>query len=113
MEATFGYERRGDVMTEENGDEAPVPATIEYHDRRRRAKQQILTARYAESNNFDPFKPHGKPRQIQYKVSEFVWETGEKVAALYGLSLSQYSKALLYQNLAIFESTDRRRKKRV
>jgi hypothetical protein len=107
----------GERMTESNGKE-PTPRNSEYHshshegDRRRRAKERLLNAPYQESNNYDPFKPHGKVHQVQFKVSPFVAKTGEEVAALFNLSLSQYCKALLYSNLGIFESTDRRRKRR-
>lgn len=102
-------------MSEENSDKTSRLRPIEYHDhkdRRRRAKQRLLTAPHIESKNFDPFEKHGKPHQIQFKVSPFVQKTGEEVAALFNLSLSQYCKALLYSNLGIFEPTDRRRKKR-
>lgn len=102
----------------ESSDKEPTPSKSEYHsrlhdeDRRRRAKQRLLTAPHVESNNYDPFKPHGKVHQVQFKVSPFVQKIGEEVAALFNLSLSQYCKALLYSNLGIFESTDKRRKRR-
>lgn len=93
----------------------PVPSNNEYHcheDRRRRAKQQLLPSPYVASNNYDPFQPHEKVHQVQFKVSPFVAKVGEEVATLFNLSLSQYTKALLYSNLGIFEPTDRRRKRR-
>jgi hypothetical protein len=71
-----------------------------------------LDASHGSSNNFRDFEPHEKVHAVQFKVSPLVAETGEKVARLYNLSLSQFSKALLYQNLAIYEETDRRRKRR-
>jgi hypothetical protein len=99
----------------ERSDKGSTPRNSEYHahqDHRRRAKERLLNAPYQESNNYDPFSPHGKVHQVQFKVSPFVGKTGEEVAALFNLSLSQYCKALLYSNLGIFESTDRRRKRR-
>ena len=101
-----------------NSDKTPVPGSTEYHnhvDRRKRAKQRTLTSSHAGSENFedsDGSRRHGKIHQVQFKVSPLVWETGEKVAGLYGLSLSKFAKAILYQNLAIYESTDKRKKKR-
>ena len=106
-------------MSVENSDKTPTLRNSEYHnheDRRRRAKQRLLTSPHADSKNFEDFdwsRRHGKLHQVQFKVSPLVWETGEKVAALYGLSISKFAKALLYQNLAVFECTDRRKRKRV
>lgn len=104
-------------MSKSSGKE-PRLRNSEYHsclhdeDRRRRAKQRLLTAPHVESNNFDYSEKHGKAHQVQFKVSPFVQKVGEEVAALFNLSLSQYCKALLYSNLGIFESIDRRRKRR-
>jgi len=101
-----------------NSDKEPTPRKSEYHsclhdeDRRRRAKQRLLTAPYVESDNLDYSEKHGKAHQVQFKVSPFVQKAGEEVASVFNLSLSQYTKALLYSNLGIFESTDRRRKRR-
>jgi len=102
------------MSTEDNG-KAPIPSNDEYHsheDRRKRPLQRVLNASHVSSNNFEDFVDHGKVHAVQFKISPLVAETGEKVAKLYNLSLSQYCKALLYQNLAIYEQTDRRRKKR-
>jgi len=95
----------------QNSSEASIPASNEYCDHRRRAKQRLLTAPYVESNNFDPFKSHEKPHQVQFKVTPFAKKIGEETALLFGLSLSQYCKALLYLNLGLVsEPLDRRRK---
>ena len=106
-------------MSEENGDKTPYQGNSEYHnhvDRRRRAKQRLLTAPYVEPENFDHFnhsKPHGKVHQVQFKITPFAEKVGVEVAALFNMSLSQYTKAVLYLNLGlVFEPVDRRRKKR-
>ena len=103
-------------MSGKNGDKTSHPENIEYHnheDRRRRAKQRLLTSPYVESNNFDPFKPHEKVHQVQFKITPFAEKVGREVAALFNMSLSQYTKAVLYLNLGlVFEPVDRRRKKR-
>jgi len=97
-------------------DETSTPETIEYHnhvDRRRRAKQRLLTAPYIESNNFKLQQAHGKIHQVQFKITPFANKVGREAAALFNMSLSQYCKALLYLNLGlVFEPVDRRRKKR-
>jgi len=103
-------------MSEENGDKTPYQGNSEYHnhvDRRRRAKQRLLTSPYVESNNFGSFKVHGKVHQVQFKITPFAEKVGREVAALFNMSLSQYTKAVLYLNLGlVFEPVDRRRKKR-
>jgi len=108
----------------ENSDKTPVPATIEYKnqrrpqirvytDRRKLPTQRLLTAPHVDSNNFEDLRRHGKVHQIQFKITPFAHKVGEEVAALFGMSLSQYTKALLYLNLGlIFEPVDRRRKKK-
>lgn len=101
-------------MTKSN-DKASTPVNNEFHsheDRRRRAKERLLTASHVESNNYDPFGEREKVHQVQFKVSPFVAKVGEEVAAVFNLSLSQYAKALLYSNLGIFEPIDRRRKRK-
>jgi hypothetical protein len=103
------------LTTEENGDKEGRSGNNDYHfheDHRKRSTQHVLNASHESSNNLGDFEPHGKIHAVQFKVSPLVAETGEKVARLYNLSLSQFTKALLYQNLAIYEATDRRRKKR-
>ena len=101
-------------MTAENGDKAPISGKSEYKtrvDRRRRQKERLLNAPYIKSNNFSPFKNHGKDRHVQFRISPFAEKVGEEVAALFGMSLSQYCKAVLYLNLGlVFEPIDRRRR---
>jgi len=102
-------------MTTENSDKTPTPRNNDYHfheDRRKRSMQHVLNASHESSNNLGDSEPHGKVHAVQFKISPLVAETGEKVARLYNLSLSQFTKALLYQNLAIYEATDRRRKRK-
>ena len=103
-------------MAHENSDKTPVPGTFEYHnrvDRRRRPKEHLLTAPFIESNNLKGPARHGKIHQVQFKISPFAHKTGSEVAALFGMSLSQYAKALLFLNLGlVFESVDRRRKQK-
>jgi hypothetical protein len=93
-----------------------IPGNSEYNthvDRRRREKEHLLNAPYVESNNFSPFKKHGKDHHVQFRISPFALKTGEEVAALFGMSLSQYAKAVLYLNLGlVFEPVDRRRKRK-
>jgi hypothetical protein len=93
----------------------PIRLNGEYHtrvDKRRRAKQRLLTAPHVESNNYDPFGPHEKVHQVQFKISPFATKVGEEAAALFNLSLSQYCKALLYLNLGLVsEPLDRRRRR--
>jgi len=106
----------GEVMSAKNGDKTPYRGNSEYHnyeDRRRRAKQRLLTAPYIESNNFRLPQAHGKVHQVQFKITPFADKVGREAAALFNMSLSQYCKALLYLNLGlVFEPVDRRRKKR-
>jgi len=79
-------------------------------DRRLRKKERLLNAPYVESNNFSPFKPHGKDHHVQFRISPFAEKVGSEVAALFNMSLSQYAKAVLYHNLGlVFEPIDRRR----
>jgi hypothetical protein len=105
-------------MSVKNSDKASTLGNNEYInrvDRRRRQKERLLNAPYVEAENFNPFKVHGKDHQphIQFRVSPFAQKIGEEVAALFGMSLSQYCKALLYLNLGlIFEPVDRRRKRK-
>ena len=100
-------------MTVKNSDKASIQETNEYQDHRRRAKQRLLTAPYVESNNFDPFKKHDKVHQVQFKITPFAQKIGAEVAALFGMSLSQYAKAVLYLNLGlVFEPVDRRKKRK-
>lgn len=103
-------------MSRENSDKTSVPRNNEYHfheDRRRRAKQRLLTAPYIHSPTNEAFEKHGKAHQVQFKITPFSHKVGEEVAALFGMSLSQYCKALLYLNLGLVsEPVDRRRKKR-
>lgn len=99
-------------MTEENSDTGTRPESFEFHDRRRRAKQRLLTAPHVSDDSLGISERHGKAHQIQFKVSPFVAKIGEETAVLFNLSLSQYTKCLLYANLGIFESIDRRRKRK-
>jgi hypothetical protein len=103
-------------MTAKNNDTTPLPESSEYHnheDRRRRAKQRLLTAPYIDSKNFEAFERHGKVHQVQFKITPFAHKIGIETAALFGMSLSQYCKALLYLNLGlVFEPVDRRRKRK-
>ena len=97
-------------------DETSTPKTNEYiisTDRRRRQKERLLDAPYIESNNLREPKHHGRDHHVQFRVSPFAEKVGKEVAALFGMSLSQYTKAVLYHNLGmVFEPVDRRRKKR-
>jgi hypothetical protein len=103
-------------LSDENSDKTSRLNSIEYPnhvDRRRRAKQRLLTAPYIDSKNFEAFERHGKVHQVQFKITPFAHKIGIETAALFGMSLSQYCKALLYLNLGlVFEPVDRRRKKR-
>lgn len=94
-----------------------TPSQDEYitrTDRRRRQKERLLNAPFIESNNFDSFERDGKhhgDRHVQYRISPFAEKVGSEVAALFGMSLSQYAKAVLFRDLGlIFEPIDRRRK---
>ena len=103
-------------MNTENNDKASTLGTSEYisHvDRRRRQKEHLLNAPYVESNNFSSFKRHGKDHHVQFRISPFAEKVGSEVAILFGMSLSQYCKAILYLNLGlIFEPVDRRRRRK-
>jgi hypothetical protein len=103
-------------MNDENSEKTPRLSPIEYHnhmDRRRRAKQRLLTSPYIADDNFCPFKKHEKPHQVQFKITPFAEKVGVEVAALFNMSLSQYCKAVLYLNLGlVFEPVDRRRKRK-
>jgi hypothetical protein len=82
----------------------PTPGHDEYLnrvDRRRRPVERALTAPFIDSNNFEPSSRHGKVHQVQFKISPFAEKTGSEVAALFGMSLSQYCKAVLYLNLGL------------
>ena len=91
----------------------PGPANIEYRDRRKRAKEWLLTSPYVNDHILTESERHGKSWQIQFKVSPFAAKVGEEVAALYNLSLSQFCKALLYDHLGLIsEPLDRRRRRK-
>ena len=94
-------------------EETPSPASNEYIDRRRRKQERLLTAPYSDSNNSGSFPHHGKHHKpaIQFKISPFAEKVGAEVATLFGMSLSQYAKAVLYLNLGlVFEPIDRRKR---
>jgi hypothetical protein len=98
-------------MTSKNKDKAPRLDSNEYIDHRRRQKEHLLNAPFIESNNFKPFKVHGKNHHIQFRISPFALKVGSEVAGLFGMSLSQYTKAVLYRDLGlVFEPIDRRRR---
>jgi hypothetical protein len=106
------------LRTEDNA-ETSTPSQNEYIirvDRRRRQKERLLNAPYVESDNLDPFERHGKDHadpHVQFRISPFAEKVGSEVAALFGMSLSQYAKAVLYHDLGlIFEPIDRRRKRK-
>jgi hypothetical protein len=47
-----------------------------------------------------------------FRISPFARKVGDEVAALFGMSLSQYAKAVLYHDLGlVFEPVDRRKKR--
>ena len=104
----------GDVMTAKNSSKTPIPETNEYSsrvDRRRHAKQRLLGSPYVETENFDPFKAHEKDHHVQFRISPFAEKIGVETAVLFGLSLSQYCKAIFYLNIGLVsEPLDRRRK---
>lgn len=106
-------------MTNEDSSEAPTLSQDEYItrvDHRRRQKERLLNAPFIEADNLDAFERHGKDhadRHVQFRISPFAEKVGSEVAALFGMSLSQYAKAVLYRDLGlIFEPIDRRRKRR-
>jgi hypothetical protein len=100
-------------MTAKNNDKTSILRNIEYHDHRKHAKQRLLTAPYVESNNFNSFEKHEKAHQVQFKITPFAEKVGAEVAMLFGMSLSQYAKAVLYLNLGlVFEPIDRRKKRK-
>jgi hypothetical protein len=105
-------------MSTEDSEKAPIPASNEYIDHRRRQKEHLLNAPYAGSKNFQILgapKLHGKHHQraVQFRISPFAEKVGSEVAALFNMSLSQYCKAVLYLNLGlVFEPVDRRRKRK-
>jgi hypothetical protein len=99
-------------MSDKNSDKTPRPASSEYIDHRHRQNECLLNSPYVEAENVNPFKVHGKDHHVQFRISPFAEKVGSEVAALFNLSLSQYCKALLHQNLGVFEPTDRRRKKK-
>ena len=68
-----------------------------------------MNAPYAESNNFESSKLHGKDHHVQFRISPFAEKVGAEVAALFNMPLSQYAKAVLYRDLGlVFEPIDRR-----
>jgi hypothetical protein len=110
-------ERMGESW--EDDDKESTRSYDEYmnrEDRRRRKKERLLNAPFIESDNFRVREVHGKDcrlRAVQFRVSPFAEKVGSEVAALFGMSLSQYAKAVLYRDLGlIFEPIDRRRKKK-
>jgi hypothetical protein len=104
---------KDDIMSDKNSDKTPRPASSEYIDHRRRQKERLLNSPYVEAENVNPFKVHGKDHHVQFRISPFAEKVGSEVAALFNMSLSQYTKAVLYLNLGlVFEPVDRRRKKR-
>ena len=83
-------------------------------DHRKRAKEHLLNAPFVDSNNLGSFEKHGKVHQVQFKITPFAEKVASEVASLFGMSLSQYAKAVLYRDLGlIFEPVDRRRKRRL
>jgi hypothetical protein len=103
-------------MTTKDSGKAPTPKNNEYHfheDRRKRAKQRLLTAPQVEPNSFEEGGKHGKVHQVQFKITPFAAQVGEETVAIFNLSLSQYCEALLYLNLGLVsEPVDRRRKRK-
>jgi hypothetical protein len=90
-----------------------VSGNNEYMSRGNGEKQCLLNAPFHEAQNFDSPEAHGKTHHIQFRISPFAQKIGEEVAALFGMSLSQYAKAVLYLNLGlVFEPLDRRRKQK-
>jgi hypothetical protein len=88
-----------------------VSKNNEYMSRGNGKKQRLLNAPFHEAQNFDSPEAHGKTHHIQFRISPFAQKVGEEVAAVFGLSLSQYAKAVLYLNLGlVFEPLDRRKK---
>jgi hypothetical protein len=107
-------------MIDENDSGTPVPEGNEYHthqDLRRRQKEYLLNAPFISDENFQRLgapKLHGKHHQraVQFRISPFAEKVGTEVAALFNLSLSQYSKALLLSSLGLVSERLDRRKKR-
>jgi len=101
-----------------NNGRTPLPETIEYNihmNKRRRQKERLLNAPYVESNNLRVSKLHYRDHAgyIQFRVSPFAAKVIKEVASLFGMSASQYAKAVLYRDVGlIFESVDRRRKRK-
>jgi hypothetical protein len=111
----MGVKMEENMTTIQNGCEEAGVGNSEYRsrkDRRKRPMQVILASSHVRSNNFEGPEEHGKVHAVQFKISPLVAREGEKVATLYNLSLSQFSKCLLYEHLGIFEPIDRRRKRR-
>jgi hypothetical protein len=96
--------------------EEPTSGCNEYRshgDRRKRAKERLLTSPHVSDDILGESQRHGKAHQVQFKISPFAQKVGEEIAALFNLSLSQYCKALLYLNLGLVgERLDRRRRPR-
>jgi len=101
-------------MNAKNSDKVATQGSNEYTtrvDHRRRKKEHLLNAPFIEPDNFSPFKVHGKDHHVQFRISPFAEKVGSEVSALFGMSLSQYAKAVLYLNLGlVFEPVDRRRR---
>ncbi len=86
---------------------------INREDRRRRKTERLLNAPYGDSDNLRLARVHGKDHHVQFRISPFAEKVGSEVAALFSMSLSQYTKAILYLNLGlVFEPVDRRRQRR-
>ncbi len=102
-------------MTEENHRKASGTRGNEYInrvDRRHRTTERLLNAPYVDSNNLGTSRVHEKDH-VQFRISPFAKKVGDEVAALFGMSLSQYAKACLYLNLGLTaEPIDRRKKPR-
>lgn len=103
-------------MSKRNDRKEPTPLNNEYtthKDGRRRKKERILNAPFIDSNDFGASESYGVSHQpvVQFRISPFSHKVGSEVAALFGMSLSQYAKCCLYLNLGlVFERVDRRRK---
>ena len=54
---------------------------------------------------------YGKRRQITYRIGPIAEDKLRQVAALFNMKPSEYAKAVLYRDLAVFnESLDQRRR---
>jgi hypothetical protein len=101
-------------MTAEDDDKIPILGDSEYRsrvDRRKRPMQRVLTSPHVSDDILSESELHGKVHAVQFKITPLAAKVGEQTAQLYNLSLSQYSKALLYHALGLTsEPLDRRRK---